>query len=64
MWINVESRMPTVEVKGIQEFKVKLRVGSINPQVIERVVLAKKHKDGCRFLVGDWEKVTHWYEEK
>lgn len=60
-WVNVNERLPVV--KDLKKFKVKIRQGSINPKVVETHVLAKAWHDTTRFMVGDWQVVTHWYEE-
>lgn len=61
MWVSVNERMPTVE--SLEKFRVKMSVGSIDPKIVETHVLGKAWHDTTRFMVGDWQKVTHWWEE-
>ena len=61
-WVSVKERMPIV--KELTKFRVKIRQGSIQPKVVESHVLARAWHDTTRFQVGDWQKVTHWFEEE
>lgn len=57
-WINVNEQLP--ENEEYQKFSVKVRVGSMSPKNTQKIVLGRKYKTGFRFLIGDWETVTHW----
>lgn len=61
-WISVKDRNP--DHKGHKKHKVKVRRGSVKTETIERVSIGRKTVTGFRFTVGDWETVTHWWEEE
>ena len=58
-WINVEDRLPDCEVRT--RYLVVLKVGSMAPSTAISTMLFAVGKPR-RFLVGDWQKVTHWQE--
>jgi hypothetical protein len=58
MWISVKDRLPVKSGK----YTVKTVEGSISPHEHERVILGRLYPTGFRFLVGDWQRVTHWLE--
>jgi len=57
-WISVEDKSP--DENQLTKFKVKILVGSISTREIESVILGKNYPTGFRFIVGDWQRVTHW----
>lgn len=61
-WVDVMHRYPSLS--ELTKLKVKVLIGGMQPKTIEKHVLAKPWHDGARFMVGDWQTVTHWYEIK
>lgn len=57
-WINVNDKLP--EKKEFVKYEVKLIKGSANPKQCRDVILGKCYKTGFRFMVSDWQTVTHW----
>jgi hypothetical protein len=60
MWVSVKDRLPKPE--GLEKYRVKMVVGSMSPKVVESHVLGKAWHDTTHFMVGDWQKVTHWWD--
>jgi hypothetical protein len=59
-WISVNDKLP--DDAKLKKYHVKMMAGSINPKVVESVILGKNRTTGFRFNSGDWETVTHWRE--
>ena len=58
-WIKVEDRLPACTEKTL--YLVVLRVGSMRPKTVVSTMLFIVG-ERRRFIVGDWQKVTHWQE--
>ena len=58
-WVNVEDRLPG-RAKSTR-YLVVLEVGSMKPTTYVTTMLFTVG-ERRRFLVGDWQKVTHWQE--
>lgn len=64
MWISVEDRIPELPINcKVDVFLCKVQVGSILPEIIECNKMLKWYPTGIKFIEGDWQKVTHWWEE-
>jgi len=61
-WVSIDDRYPRTEDEELNKYKVRILKGSMQPQLIEKVVLGGMRATGFRFLVGDWQTVTHWQE--
>lgn len=61
MWVPIDERTP--ESTCIKRYKVKMIIGGISKREDERFVLGRMTTNGFRFMVGDWQKVTHWWNE-
>ena len=57
-WISIDERLP--DKNQLTKFKVKILVGSVKTKEIESIILGKNYPTGFRFIVGDWQRVTHW----
>jgi len=58
MWISIEDRLPDEAGR----YKVRTLIGSVALNEEEREVFFRV-KGFKRFVVGDWERVTHWWED-
>lgn len=59
-WIDVFDRTP--ESEQLKKYEVKTVEGSMATENRERILLGKTYPAGFRFMVGDWQRVTHWRE--
>jgi len=59
-WVDIMERQPALT--EISKLRVKILEGSMQRKEVESEVLAKPWHDEVRFMVGDWQFVTHWYE--
>jgi hypothetical protein len=57
-WISVNERTP--DDINMKKYLVKVEVGSINIKTTEKIVFGKMYPSQFRFMVGDWQRVTHW----
>ncbi len=57
-WISVDDELP--RCNELKKYKVKMLVGSMEVKKVESVILGKMYATGFRFIVGDWQRVTHW----
>ncbi len=62
MWVSVNERMPTP--KKLSRINVKITFGSTEKKEIESCVLCKPWNNSGQFIVGEWQKVTHWWDDK
>jgi len=59
-WVSVHDSLP--EDKTLKKYRVKVLTGSMCVSESERIVLGRMSSTGFRWMVGDWQKVTHWKE--
>lgn len=59
-WIDINEMLP--KDSEMKKYHVKMQVGSIDTKVVETVVLGRARQNQFRFMVGDWQRVTHWKE--
>lgn len=60
MWISICDRMPTNTKTA--NVKVKITEGSFATKSIVSTVRGRLTLTGYRFIVSDWQQVTHWWD--